>query len=207
MMVPLRKSRGGQFLTPLGSPEDMDLEEVRAWGQTCRAQICPSFHVFCCSQLSSEPPMTLFPQLIQDISRLQRRSLRHSRQLEVPRPYIAARFSVLPPTFHPGDQKQYGGFDNRGLEPGHRYVLFVLAVLQKSEPVSPEWCLPDTPLNEADPISQGLDLKTRGRSSVVSHRQLSVVRAGQWGRLGSGGILKRRFLKRKRASKVWGVAG
>ncbi|XP_053514314.1 receptor-type tyrosine-protein phosphatase S isoform X6 [Artibeus jamaicensis] len=99
VMVPLRKSRGGQFLTPLGSPEDMDLEE-----------------------------------LIQDISRLQRRSLRHSRQLEVPRPYIAARFSVLPPTFQPGDQKQYGGFDNRGLEPGHRYVLFVLAVLQKSEP-------------------------------------------------------------------------
>uniref|UniRef100_G1P405 Receptor-type tyrosine-protein phosphatase S n=1 Tax=Myotis lucifugus TaxID=59463 RepID=G1P405_MYOLU len=99
VMVPLRKSRGGQFLTPLGSPEDMDLEE-----------------------------------LIQDISRLQRRSLRHSRQLEAPRPYIAARFSVLPPTFQPGDQKQYGGFDNRGLEPGHRYVLFVLAVLQKSEP-------------------------------------------------------------------------
>uniref|UniRef100_A0A8B9X9F9 Receptor-type tyrosine-protein phosphatase S n=1 Tax=Bos mutus grunniens TaxID=30521 RepID=A0A8B9X9F9_BOSMU len=99
VMVPLRKSRGGQFLTPLGSPEDMDLEE-----------------------------------LIQDIARLQRRSLRHSRQLEVPRPYIAARFSVLPHTFHPGDQKQYGGFDNRGLEPGHRYVLFVLAVLQKSEP-------------------------------------------------------------------------
>ncbi|XP_060038056.1 receptor-type tyrosine-protein phosphatase S [Erinaceus europaeus] len=99
VMVPLRKSRGGQFLTPLGSPEDMDLEE-----------------------------------LIQDVARLQRRSLRHSRQLEVPRPYIAARFSVLPPTFHPGDQKQYGGFDNHGLEPGHRYVLFVLAVLQKSEP-------------------------------------------------------------------------
>ncbi|XP_004632825.1 receptor-type tyrosine-protein phosphatase S isoform X6 [Octodon degus] len=99
VMVPLRKSRGGQFLTPLGSPEDMDLEE-----------------------------------LIQDISRLQRRSLRHSRQLEVPRPYIAARFSVLPQLFRPGDQKQYGGFDNRGLEPGHRYVLFVLAVLQKSEP-------------------------------------------------------------------------
>ncbi|XP_058138014.1 receptor-type tyrosine-protein phosphatase S isoform X9 [Dasypus novemcinctus] len=99
VMVPLHRSRGGQFLNPLGSPEDMDLEE-----------------------------------LIQDISRLQRRSLRHSRQLEVPRPYIAARFSVLPATFHPGDQKQYGGFDNRGLEPGHRYVLFVLAVLQKSEP-------------------------------------------------------------------------
>lgn len=81
-------------------------------------------------------------QLIQDLSRLQRRSLRHSRQLEVPRPYIAARFSILPAVFHPGNQKQYGGFDNRGLEPGHRYVLFVLAVLQKNEPVSPWQCLP-----------------------------------------------------------------
>ncbi|MEJ1269826.1 hypothetical protein NN561_000643 [Cricetulus griseus] len=81
-------------------------------------------------------PVTLFVPLalIQDISRLQRRSLRHSRQLEVPRPYIAARFSILPAVFHPGNQKQYGGFDNRGLEPGHRYVLFVLAVLQKNEP-------------------------------------------------------------------------
>lgn len=28
-MVPLRKSRGGQFPVLLGSPEDMDLEEVR----------------------------------------------------------------------------------------------------------------------------------------------------------------------------------
>lgn len=27
-MVPLKKSRGGQFLNPLGSPEEMDLEEV-----------------------------------------------------------------------------------------------------------------------------------------------------------------------------------
>lgn len=33
VMVPLRKSRGGQFLTPLGSPEDMDLEEVRPGGR------------------------------------------------------------------------------------------------------------------------------------------------------------------------------
>uniref|UniRef100_A0A8B9WYC2 Receptor-type tyrosine-protein phosphatase S n=1 Tax=Bos mutus grunniens TaxID=30521 RepID=A0A8B9WYC2_BOSMU len=121
VMVPLRKSRGGQFLTPLGSPEDMDLEE-----------------------------------LIQDIARLQRRSLRHSRQLEVPRPYIAARFSVLPHTFHPGDQKQYGGFDNRGLEPGHRYVLFVLAVLQKSEPVSPEWRLPTSRVPGAASVPRAL---------------------------------------------------
>lgn len=102
---------------------------------------CPSYRETGCSEPGLSSPY-LFLQLIQDISRLQRRSLRHSRQLEVPRPYIAARFSMLPATFQPGDQKQYGGFDNRGLEPGHRYVLFVLAVLQKSEPVSPEWCLP-----------------------------------------------------------------
>lgn len=28
VVVPLKKSRGGQFLNPLGSPEEMDLEEV-----------------------------------------------------------------------------------------------------------------------------------------------------------------------------------
>lgn len=72
----------------------------------------------------------------------------------MPRPYIAARFTMLPSTFQPGDQQQYGGFDNRGLEPGHRYVLFVLAVLQKSEPVSPKWCLSHIqphPRSEAGP--------------------------------------------------------
>lgn len=40
MVVPLRKSRGGQFLNPLGSPEEMDLEEVSA-GETglgCRGR-------------------------------------------------------------------------------------------------------------------------------------------------------------------------
>lgn len=113
--------------------------------------------------------MLLSPQLIQDISRLQRRSLRHSRQLEVPRPYIAARFSVLPSTFQPGDQKQYGGFDNRGLEPGHRYVLFVLAVLQKSEPVSPEYCLP-APSPAQGLGLQGPDLRARHGSRLLGRR-------------------------------------
>lgn len=42
MMVPLRKSRGGQFLTPLGSPEDMDLEEVRARAQPARDRRVPA---------------------------------------------------------------------------------------------------------------------------------------------------------------------
>lgn len=132
-MVPLRKSRGGQFPVLLGSPEDMDLEEVRPAPDSAP----PGLHPQAVVPPGAPATMPLSPQLIQDISRLQRRSLRHSRQLEVPRPYIAARFSILPAVFHPGNQKQYGGFDNRGLEPGHRYVLFVLAVLQKNEPVSP----------------------------------------------------------------------
>uniref|UniRef100_A0A5F8GVH5 Receptor-type tyrosine-protein phosphatase S n=1 Tax=Monodelphis domestica TaxID=13616 RepID=A0A5F8GVH5_MONDO len=93
VVVPLRKTRGGQFLNPPASPEDMDLEE-----------------------------------LIQDISRLHRRSLRHSRQLDSPKPYIAARFYSLPSRFELGDQRHYSGFDNKGLEAGQRYVFFVLAV-------------------------------------------------------------------------------
>ncbi|XP_071434097.1 receptor-type tyrosine-protein phosphatase S isoform X9 [Pithys albifrons albifrons] len=98
VVVPLRKSRGGQFLNPLGSPEEMDLEE-----------------------------------LVQDIARLRRRSLRHSRQLDLPRPYIAARFRSLPSHFVLGDMKHYDNFENRALEPGQRYVLFILAVLQEPE--------------------------------------------------------------------------
>ncbi|XP_046760516.1 receptor-type tyrosine-protein phosphatase S isoform X19 [Gallus gallus] len=98
VVVPLRKSRGGQFLNPLGSPEEMDLEE-----------------------------------LIQDIARLRRRSLRHSRQLDFPKPYIAARFRSLPNHFVLGDMKHYDNFENRALEPGQRYVIFILAVLQEPE--------------------------------------------------------------------------
>ncbi|XP_038596564.1 receptor-type tyrosine-protein phosphatase S isoform X15 [Tachyglossus aculeatus] len=99
VVVPLRKSRSGQFLNPVGGPEEMNLEE-----------------------------------LIQDVARLQRRSLRHSRQLDAPKPYIAAHFHVLPARFELGDQKHYGGFDNKALEAGQKYVFFVLAALQKPEP-------------------------------------------------------------------------
>uniref|UniRef100_A0A669Q7P9 Receptor-type tyrosine-protein phosphatase S n=1 Tax=Phasianus colchicus TaxID=9054 RepID=A0A669Q7P9_PHACC len=98
VVVPLRKSRGGQFLNPLGSPEEMDLEE-----------------------------------LVQDIARLRRRSLRHSRQLDFPKPYIAARFRSLPNHFVLGDMKHYDNFENRALEPGQRYVIFILAVLHEPE--------------------------------------------------------------------------
>ncbi|EMP24215.1 Receptor-type tyrosine-protein phosphatase S, partial [Chelonia mydas] len=98
VVVPLKKSRGGQFVNPVSSPEEMDLEE-----------------------------------LIQDISRLQRRSLRHSRQLDFPKPYIAAHFRMLPSHFILGDMKHYDNFENKALEPGHKYVLFILAVLQDLE--------------------------------------------------------------------------
>ncbi|XP_043391905.1 receptor-type tyrosine-protein phosphatase S isoform X21 [Chelonia mydas] len=98
VVVPLKKSRGGQFVNPVSSPEEMDLEEV-----------------------------------IQDISRLQRRSLRHSRQLDFPKPYIAAHFRTLPSHFILGDMKHYDNFENKALEPGHKYVLFILAVLQDLE--------------------------------------------------------------------------
>jgi len=77
-----------------------------------------------------------FLQLIQDIARLRRRSLRHSRQLDFPKPYIAARFRSLPNHFVLGDMKHYDNFENRALEPGQRYVIFILAVLQEPEAVS-----------------------------------------------------------------------
>ncbi|KAM6466146.1 receptor-type tyrosine-protein phosphatase S isoform 8-T11 [Liasis olivaceus] len=100
VVVPLKKSKSGQFQNPYSSPEEMDLEE-----------------------------------LIQQISRLQRRSLRHSRQLDPHKAYIAARFHSLPPYFILGDMKRYDNFENKALEAGQKYVIFVLAVLQANEAV------------------------------------------------------------------------
>ncbi|XP_019369004.1 PREDICTED: receptor-type tyrosine-protein phosphatase S isoform X15 [Gavialis gangeticus] len=82
--------------------------------------------------MSSPEEMDL-EELVQNISRVQRRSLRHSRHLEVAKPYIAARFRVLPSHFLLGDMKHYDNFENKGLEAGQRYVIFILAVLQDSE--------------------------------------------------------------------------
>ncbi|XP_074834404.1 receptor-type tyrosine-protein phosphatase S isoform X5 [Carettochelys insculpta] len=98
VVVPLKKSRGAQFVNPVSNPEEMDLEE-----------------------------------LVQEISRLQRRSLRHSRQLDFPKPYIAAHFRTLPSHFILGDMKHYDNFENKALEPGHKYVTFVLAALRDLE--------------------------------------------------------------------------
>uniref|UniRef100_A0A7N4PI30 protein-tyrosine-phosphatase n=1 Tax=Sarcophilus harrisii TaxID=9305 RepID=A0A7N4PI30_SARHA len=129
VVVPLRKTRGGQFLNPPASPEDMDLEEVREnpWGRVWGS----------------------------------RRSLRHSRQLDSPKPYIAARFYSLPSRFELGDQRHYSGFDNKGLEAGQRYVFFVLAVLQKTEPVS----LPRT--FAASPFSDPIQLDNPDPQPII----------------------------------------
>ncbi|XP_075065689.1 receptor-type tyrosine-protein phosphatase delta isoform X21 [Mixophyes fleayi] len=61
-----------------------------------------------------------------------RRSIRLKREVEE-RPYIAAHFDVLPTEFTLGDQKQYGGFENKQLQNGHEYVFFVLAVIEHTE--------------------------------------------------------------------------
>ncbi|XP_069505446.1 receptor-type tyrosine-protein phosphatase S isoform X12 [Ambystoma mexicanum] len=72
-------------------------------------------------------------ELIHDIGKVQRRSLRHSRHLDFPKPYIAARFWKLPTHFTLGDMKQHDGYLNKALEIGQRYVFFILAVLDTAE--------------------------------------------------------------------------
>uniref|UniRef100_A0A670KHT1 protein-tyrosine-phosphatase n=1 Tax=Podarcis muralis TaxID=64176 RepID=A0A670KHT1_PODMU len=96
-------------------------------------------------------PRGPLPQLIQ-ISRLQRRSLRHSRQLDLHKPYIAARFNTLPSYFILGDLKRYEGFENKALEPGQKYVIFVLAVLRASDPKR------FSPLYAASPFSDPIQI-------------------------------------------------
>ncbi|XP_005993866.1 receptor-type tyrosine-protein phosphatase S isoform X1 [Latimeria chalumnae] len=72
-------------------------------------------------------------ELLHDMSKLRRRSLRFSRQLGHQKSYIAARFDTLPPRFTLGDQSYYGGFENKALELGQEYVFFILAVLDNTE--------------------------------------------------------------------------
>ncbi|XP_072008614.1 receptor-type tyrosine-protein phosphatase delta isoform X28 [Engystomops pustulosus] len=70
-------------------------------------------------------------ELLKDISR-KRRSVRFKREVQ-PKPYIAAHFDVLPTEFTLGDQKKYGGFENKQLQNGQEYVFFVLAVIEHTE--------------------------------------------------------------------------
>uniref|UniRef100_A0A8B9LVN2 protein-tyrosine-phosphatase n=1 Tax=Astyanax mexicanus TaxID=7994 RepID=A0A8B9LVN2_ASTMX len=81
---------------------------------------------------SLDTKTTLFSQLLKDISQKQRDP--RQRQVDLRRAYITARFtpSSLPAFFALGDQLDYGGFDNRALEPGQEYVFFILAELNST---------------------------------------------------------------------------
>ncbi|XP_077331212.1 receptor-type tyrosine-protein phosphatase delta isoform X24 [Lithobates pipiens] len=70
-------------------------------------------------------------ELLKDISR-RRRSIRFKREADS-KPYIAAHFDILPTEFTLGDQKHYGGFENKPLQNGQEYVFFVLAVIENTE--------------------------------------------------------------------------
>uniref|UniRef100_A0A668VFJ4 protein-tyrosine-phosphatase n=1 Tax=Oreochromis aureus TaxID=47969 RepID=A0A668VFJ4_OREAU len=54
--------------------------------------------------------------------------------VDLRRAYITARFTpaILPAFFTLGDQLDYGGFENRALEPGQEYVFFILAELNST---------------------------------------------------------------------------
>ncbi|XP_055007692.1 receptor-type tyrosine-protein phosphatase S-like [Boleophthalmus pectinirostris] len=72
-------------------------------------------------------------ELLKDISQKQRDS-RQQRTVDLRRAYITARFTpaTLPAFFTLGDQLDYGGFENRALEPGQEYVFFILAELNST---------------------------------------------------------------------------
>ncbi|XP_025755894.1 receptor-type tyrosine-protein phosphatase S isoform X13 [Oreochromis niloticus] len=72
-------------------------------------------------------------ELLKDISQRQRDS-RQQKQVDLRRAYITARFTpaILPAFFTLGDQLDYGGFENRALEPGQEYVFFILAELNST---------------------------------------------------------------------------
>ncbi|KAF4117940.1 hypothetical protein G5714_002493 [Onychostoma macrolepis] len=71
-------------------------------------------------------------ELLKDISQKQRDP--RQRQVDLRRAYITARFTPasLPAFFTLGDQLDYGGFENRALEPGQEYVFFILAELNST---------------------------------------------------------------------------
>lgn len=54
--------------------------------------------------------------------------------MDLRRAYITARFTpaTLPAFFTLGDQLDYGGFENRALDPGQEYMFFILAELNST---------------------------------------------------------------------------
>ncbi|XP_069784902.1 receptor-type tyrosine-protein phosphatase S-like isoform X15 [Narcine bancroftii] len=92
-------------------------------------------------------------ELLQDLMRRRRRSLRPRRQLGHTKPYIAGRFDLLPQEFILGDQRFYGGFENKPLEEGNKYVFFILGVLDIPEAMFAASPYSD-PILSADPNPQ-----------------------------------------------------
>ncbi|XP_023699358.1 receptor-type tyrosine-protein phosphatase S isoform X7 [Paramormyrops kingsleyae] len=72
-------------------------------------------------------------ELLKDVSQKtpHGRSSRHRRQLDTRKPYIAACFKpiAMPSSLTLGNQVDYNGYQNRVLEPGQEYVVFLLAEL------------------------------------------------------------------------------
>ncbi|KAJ3594548.1 hypothetical protein NHX12_003855 [Muraenolepis orangiensis] len=98
-------------------------------------------------------------ELLKDISQRQR-DTRQQKQVDLRRAYITARFTpgTLPAFFALGDQLDYGGFENRALEPGHEYVFFILAELNATtgkmfvaSPYSEPVIAPDSDPQPLDP--------------------------------------------------------
>uniref|UniRef100_A0A8C7NAX2 protein-tyrosine-phosphatase n=1 Tax=Oncorhynchus kisutch TaxID=8019 RepID=A0A8C7NAX2_ONCKI len=89
-------------------------------------------------------------ELLKDSSQRQRES-RQQKQVDLRRAYISALFTpaTLPAFFTLGDQLDYGGFENRALEPGQEYVFFILAEL--NEPFKEPFLVPDPqPMDAGD---------------------------------------------------------
>uniref|UniRef100_A0A672IKH8 protein-tyrosine-phosphatase n=1 Tax=Salarias fasciatus TaxID=181472 RepID=A0A672IKH8_SALFA len=84
-------------------------------------------------------------ELLKDISQRQRDS-RQQKQVDLRQAYITARFTpaTLPAFFTLGDQLDYGGFENRALEPGQEYVFFILAEMYVASPYTDPVIAPDS---------------------------------------------------------------
>uniref|UniRef100_A0A8D3E6F9 protein-tyrosine-phosphatase n=1 Tax=Scophthalmus maximus TaxID=52904 RepID=A0A8D3E6F9_SCOMX len=93
-------------------------------------------------------------ELLKDISQRQRDS-RQQKQVDLRRAYITARFTpaTLPAFFTLGDQLDYGGFENRALEPGQEYVFFILP--RVTSPFSPVFITIIAPDSDPQPLDAG----------------------------------------------------
>uniref|UniRef100_A0A3B3STT5 protein-tyrosine-phosphatase n=1 Tax=Paramormyrops kingsleyae TaxID=1676925 RepID=A0A3B3STT5_9TELE len=104
-------------------------------------------------------------ELLKDVSQKtpHGRSSRHRRQLDTRKPYIAACFKpiAMPSSLTLGNQVDYNGYQNRVLEPGQEYVVFLLAELNTtrmfvSSPYTDSIIAPDVDPRPIDTGGDGL---------------------------------------------------